>query len=239
MARYGLAKHVFVCGDEEYVIVLDLKHDRYFTLDAARTAALRPLLPGWPAPRAGGNSSAAPEPAADEAAAPLLRQGWLLELPAAAKEATPVRLPAPETELLSGATVENTRIEVRAVLTFVFASIFAKLALRIWRFERVIRRVARRKATQPTASAPLDIARVRQLVDIFGRLRVFLFSHKEKCLHDSLALLEFLARYGIFPGWVFGVRARPFVAHCWVQHDDIVFNDTVEHVAGYTPIMVV
>jgi Transglutaminase-like superfamily len=80
---------------------------------------------------------------------------------------------------------------------------------------------------------------VRQLVDIFGRLRVFLFSHNEECLHDSLALLEFLARYRIFPGWVFGVRARPFVAHCWVQYEDIVFNDTVEHVAGYTPIMVV
>ena len=130
-------------------------------------------------------------------------------------------------------------IGIRAVLTFVFASIFANLALRFWRFERVIRRVARRKATHPFASDPLDIARVRQLVDTFGRLRVFLFSHREKCLHDSLALLEFLARYGIFPGWVFGVRARPFVAHCWVQHEDVVFNDTVEHVAGYTPIMVV
>ena len=50
MARYGLAEHVFVCGDEEYVIVLDLKQDRYFTLDAMRTAVLAPLLPGWPAP---------------------------------------------------------------------------------------------------------------------------------------------------------------------------------------------
>ena len=33
-----------------------------------------------------------------------------------------------------------------------------------------------------------------------------------------------------FPRWVFGVRARPFVAHCWVQYEDMVFNDTVEHV---------
>jgi hypothetical protein len=54
-----------------------------------------------------------------------------------------------------------------------------------------------------------------------------------------LALLEFLARYEVLPRWVFGVRARPFVAHCWVQYEDIVFNDTVEHVASYTPIMVV
>jgi Transglutaminase-like superfamily len=256
MARYGLANHVFVCTDEEYVVVLDLKQDRYFTLDAARTAALASILPGWPAPattpasadssagselaaESGGSSSAGMALAAEEAAGSLVQQGWLLELPAVSKEATPVRLPPPETELLAAAAVESAPIGARAVLTFVFASVFAKLALRFWPFERVIHRVARRKAAHPGASGSLDVARARQLVDVFGRLRVFLFSHREKCLHDSLAQLEFLARYGVFPSWVFGVRARPFVAHCWVQYEDIVFNDTIEHVGGYAPIMVV
>jgi Transglutaminase-like superfamily len=243
IARYGLANHVFVCANEDYVVVLDLKQDRYFTLDVARTAPLAPLLPGWPAPTAsadpGVDPSAVPALTAEEAAAPLLRQGWLLELPAVSKEATPARLPSPEAELLGGMAVHSARIGARAMLNFVFAAVFAKLALRFWPFERVIRRVARRKAAHPGASHPLDVARARQLVDIFGRLRVFLFSHREKCLHDSLAQLEFLARYGIFPSWVFGVRARPFVAHCWVQYEDIVFNDTVEHVVGYVPIMVV
>ena len=244
MARYGLAHHVFVCSSEEYVVVLDLQQDRYFTLDAGRTAALGPVLPGWPTPAAGAdpgsNSSAAPQLTVDAAAEPLLRQGWLLEVPAAAaKEATPVRAPAPETELLSGAEHASSRIGARALLTFVLASVLAKLALRFWRFDRVIRRVAARKAARPGAAAPCDLGRARQLVEVFGRLRVFLFSHQEKCLQDSLALLEFLARYGIFPDWVFGVRARPFVAHCWVQYEDLVFNDTVEHVTGYIPIMVV
>jgi hypothetical protein len=241
-ARYGLANHVFVCADEEYVVVLDVKQDRYFTLDAARTAALAPLLPGWPASataRSGGSSGTELELAADKAAEPLVQQGWLLELPAVSKEATPVRLPSPEAELLAAAAVESAGIGARAVLTFVFASVFAKLALRFRPFERVIHRVARRKAAHPGASEHLDIAHARQLVDMFARLRVFLFSHREKCLHDSLAQLEFLACYGVFPSWVFGVRARPFVAHCWVQYEDIVFNDTVEHVGGYTPIMVV
>jgi hypothetical protein len=238
MARYGLAKHVFVCADEEYIVVLDVKQDRYFTLEAARTAALRPLLPGWPAPPAASSSSDGPEIAADEAAAPLLRQGWLLELPATSKEATPARLAPPQTELLGDSTAESARIGVRAVLNFVFAAVFAKLALRFWRFERLIRRVAARGAAQPDGGS-FDVVRARQLVDIFGRLRVFLFSHREECLHDSLALLEFLARYEVLPRWVFGVRARPFVAHCWVQYEDIVFNDTAEHVTSYTPIMVV
>jgi hypothetical protein len=69
MARYGLAKHVFVCGDEEYVIVLDVKQDRYFTLDATRTAALAPLLPGWPAPRVSGKSSEESDPGSSRSGA--------------------------------------------------------------------------------------------------------------------------------------------------------------------------
>ena len=238
MARYGLAKHVFVCADEEFVIVLDVKQDRYFTLEAARTVALVPLLPGWPARAAHGSPGTGQELAADVAAAPLLQQGWLLEFQTPSKEATPARPPAPETELLGGITVESATTPTRAILIFVFASVFAKLALRFWRFERVIRRVAERKAAHPDSGA-MDVVRARELVDSFARLRAFLFSHRDKCLHDSLALLEFLARYGIFPSWVFGVRARPFVAHCWVQYGDVVFNDTVEHVASYTPIMVV
>jgi hypothetical protein len=187
----------------------------------------------------GGSSSAGLTSRAEEAAEPLVQQGWLLELPAPSKDATPVCLPSPETELLGAAAAESAAIGARAVLIFVFAAVFAKLALRFLPFERVINRVARRKAAHSDTSAPLDIVRARQLVDMFGRLRVFLFSHRERCLHDSLAQLEFLARHGVFPSWVFGVRARPFVAHCWVQYEDIVFNDTVEHVGGYAPIMVV
>jgi hypothetical protein len=240
MARYGLAKHVFVCADEEYVVVLDVKQDRYFTLEAARTAALSLLVPGWPAPPAGASSNDEPQVVADEAAAPLLRHGWLLELPAPSKEATPVRLASAQTELSGEPTTESSRIGVRVICNFVFASVFAKLALRFLRFERSIGRVAARRVTRSrVGGGSLDIARARQLVDNFGRLRAFLFSHREECLHDSLALLEFLAGYDVFPSWVFGVRARPFVAHCWIQYEDIVFNDTVEHVTSYTPIMVV
>jgi hypothetical protein len=116
--------------------------------------------------------------------------------------------------------------------------VLAKFVLRFWHFERVVRRVAERKARR-ASHARLDPERARQLVDAFDRMRVFLFSAREECLHDSLAVVEFLAQYGIFPTWVFGVRARPFVAHCWVQDAGLVFNDTVENVTTYVPIMLV
>lgn len=56
-------------------------------------------------------------------------------------------------------------------------------------------------------------------------------------MFDSLALLHFLARYRQFPRWVYGVKLKPFRAHCWVQAGDVVVNDIVDNVRGYTPIM--
>jgi hypothetical protein len=59
------------------------------------------------------------------------------------------------------------------------------------------------------------------------------------CLFDSLALIHFLAQYGLYPDWVFGVSADPFEAHCWVQAGQVVLNDTVERVSAFTPILTI
>jgi hypothetical protein len=238
MARYGLAGHVFLCRDEEYIVVLDIRQDRYFTLEAIKTAALRAEIPGWPALAP---EDAIPADVVDEVAAPFRRRGWLLDEPRTFKDATPVQAPVPEAELLTsgGLAARHLKIGPGLVFSFVMASLFAKLALRFWRFERVVNRVARRRARRADPHRLLNLERARQLVDAFGRLRVFLFSTRDECLHDSLAVIEFLARYSVYPNWVFGVRARPFEAHCWVQHAGVVFNDTVEQVGAYVPIMVV
>lgn len=238
MARYSLATHVFVCRDEDYIVVLDVREDRYFSLDAARTAVLTPFLTGWPASESGpGTNMGQP---LEDVVQPLLSQGWLLEGEAAGKDATPVSVAAPHAEVQDEIHGARPKIDLRAVLAFFAASVLAKVLMRIWSFERVIRRVAARKAAAAARGGSLvDIERARQLMEVFGHLRVFLFSHREECLRDSLAVLEFLAGYGVFPDWVFGVRARPFAAHCWVQHQGIVCNDTAEHAGGYTPIMVV
>lgn len=238
MGRYGLATHVFVCRDEDYIVVLDLKQDRYFALDAAKTAMLPTVVPGWPVTAQRG-TDATVGGAVEEALRPLVRRGWLLEESTGARAATPVSVPKPEAQLTGGGDARTEKLSLRTLFAFVVASIFAKAALRFWTFDRVVRRVAERKARHSNASEPLDIERARGLVEVFERMRVFLFSTREQCLHDSLAVIEFLAHYRIFPTWVFGVRARPFAAHCWVQHADVVFNDTVEHVSTYVPIMAV
>jgi hypothetical protein len=239
MARYALADHVFVCLNGEHLVLLDLKEDRYWALEASQTSGLGALVGGWPV-RASAETPVEDGPTPNTiAAVEVLRgRGLLTDSVPPGKDATPVSAIAPARELAAEGDSAASR-RGGSWLGFFAASAMAKFALRIWPFERVIRRVRRRKAVLGPKAEPLDVERARTLVDAFMRYRVFLFSSKNECLYDSLALLEYLARYGIHADWVFGVQTRPFAAHCWVQHGDIVFNDTVEHVSGYTPIMVV
>jgi hypothetical protein len=50
---------------------------------------------------------------------------------------------------------------------------------------------------------------------------------------------QFLASYGHYPEWVFGVNLDPWSAHCWVQCEQFVLNDDPEIVASYIPILAV
>lgn len=239
MARYALAEHVFVCLNGEHLVLLDLKEDRYWALEASQTVGLAALVGGWPVkPADAAQSAEPPSPETLSAIEVLCGRGLLTDSVLPGKDATPVAATIPVRELVSGSEPSAGR-RVGSWWAFFASSALAKIALRTWPFERVIRRVRQRKAQLGSKGKPLDAQRAAKLVEGFARYRVFLFSSKNECLYDSLALLGYLARYGIYADWVFGVQTRPFEAHCWVQHGDIVFNDTVEHVSGYTPIMVV
>jgi hypothetical protein len=235
MARYALAGHVFVCVNGAHLVLLDVKEDRYWALEAAQTSGLGSLVGGWPVQPAEAPDSGTSTPETEAAIEVLRGRGLLTDSVPPGKDATPVSATPPQRELLT----DSEAAGAGSWWSFFTACAFAKFAMRTWAFERVINRVRQRKATHAPTAAPLDLERVRRLVQAFVHYRVFLFSSRNECLYDSFALLEYLARHGIYADWVFGVQARPFAAHCWVQHGDIVCNDTVEHVSGYTPIMVV
>lgn len=78
-------------------------------------------------------------------------------------------------------------------------------------------------------------ARVWAAVAVFDALRPFV-PWLGRCLPHSLYMREFLALHGIGATLVFGVRTHPFEAHCWVEHEGCVLNDTADHVAWFTPI---
>lgn len=76
------------------------------------------------------------------------------------------------------------------------------------------------------------------LVAAFERLLPWL-PFQGVCLYRSFLLLRVLRWRGYDARWVFGVRTWPFGAHCWLQVEDVVLDDTADRLAGYTAIMVV
>lgn len=258
MDRYSLAEHAFVCRSDEHIVILDIKADRYWAVRADLTAGLSSRVRGWPVGCVDSRSSHFSEgdvdrPVTDGECASDLRVSdtataletllglkILVRGELSGKDATPVGAVTAAEELLSE-TLPDREARVGSWLAFAWASAFASFALRVLPFESVIRRVRQRKASRGITASPESdpTEHLRGLVEAFVRFRVFAFTSRDRCLFDSLALLEFLAQYDVHPDWIFGVHARPFAAHCWIQCGAVVCNDTVENVSGYTPIMVV
>lgn len=63
------------------------------------------------------------------------------------------------------------------------------------------------------------------------------FPRRFVCLFDTLAFVMFAARRGVAVDVVFGVRGRPFAAHCWAASEGRVLNDEDEYCAAFTPIL--
>ena len=66
-----------------------------------------------------------------------------------------------------------------------------------------------------------------------------LVRRQDRCLPLSVAFKKICAARQIPVRLVFGVSLDPFAAHCWVQQQECVANDTVERVRLFTPILVV
>jgi hypothetical protein len=238
MPHYALADHVFVCLQGEHVVFLDVHNDRYFALEAHQTSGLAKVVPGWPV------AAAARAEATDGASdlvessvlALLLERGLLSPDVRAGKAATPVSVQPVTGELSADQYEGSARADAATLVRFIACAVRASLMLRFRGFERVVRRVSRRNEKH---GGSVDQARLHRLVAQFSVLRPFFFTAKDMCLFEAFALSEFLVREGVFPRWVFGVQARPFAAHCWLQHGGIVLNDTADHVGRYTPIMIV
>ena len=56
------------------------------------------------------------------------------------------------------------------------------------------------------------------------------------CLPRSFQMASMLREAGLPCRWVFGVRAWPFAAHCWVESDGVALNDSSERLAAFQPI---
>ena len=239
-ASYFLSPHVHVCVAGKQVIFLDLERDKY--LAVARAHPIGRWVRGWPQTSP---VAAVPERAPAQGPGPengllaqMISQGLLVTDPVLGKEVAPVEADKAKVALVEYDLHVRPRATPRQLWNFCAAFVVARWSLKHRPIKEIVQAARLRKKRAARAPA-VDVAMLRELVTAFVHMRPLFYTARDACLLDSVTLMHFLARYGVFPTWVFGVRTEPFYAHCWVQQGDYVFNDTPDFINGFSSILVV
>ena len=238
MATYFLANHVYICATPDGAVLLDLRKDEYIGMGRSETDALAEIIPAWPTFQAGPSSSDHPRLDPSEVATELLSRNILTTSSSSGKRPELTLCASPE-QAVRPPLWEVAPYAIMDVGRAACAIAVARLTLRTIRLERIVERARARKTAGIQRTPVPNGEIIRNAVTKFINLRPFLYTAREFCLFDSLAMLMFLHRFGIYPDWIFGVTTSPFAAHCWLQHGSLVLNSSVEEARTFVPILVV
>lgn len=236
MTTYRLTEDSYACLAGDYLVFSDLRSDMYRCLSRENTEILLRSIPGFQMTNA---PPAADADCTDEAhlqrVTGVLSSAGLICNAASGRPFAPVRLPAPTASVVSNSCPAAPSPNPGHFPSFLHACLKASAMLRMQSIRRTVRSVEaqRRRLGRANRRGP-DL--MHKLARSFHRMRPY-YARAYLCRFDSLALIEFLFGHGCLPQWVFGVKCEPFAAHCWVQDDNYVLNDSVEYVQRFTPIM--
>jgi hypothetical protein len=241
--RFGIPANIYVCVTPSGSVILDLKRDKYLGLGRDETELLATAVPGWPSPSwqsSGSRDERDRCRAAHELCDSLARTGVLERI--AQGELARVR-PALKDMRKEWVSVGDEleipgRVTLGRIDAFLAAFCWARFSLIRRPFSAVVAEVRVRKERGAGLSS-LGIRRLASMVDVFRRLRPFVFAAEGRCLLHALTLIRFLSYYQMYPEWVIGVATQPWGAHSWVQWDKYLLDSNPEKVCGYTPIMTV
>jgi len=235
--RLSLAPHVRACHVDGQVILLDLRRNRYVGVGSRHLSVLGKQVKDWPVTpvsSVGDADAAATKPVMQR----LLTQGLLTSH--ASNHNTDSAVDEATSSLdFEGVTTESI-INARRIGRFLQSVTVTSLRLRFRSLYGIERTLNARRARHQAALA--DGAPREAMFGVaaaYDTLRPFALTARDKCLQDSLALIDFMASERLFPRWVIGVKTRPFAAHSWVQCGGAVLNDQHEHVRRFRPILVV
>jgi hypothetical protein len=231
---YRLARDTYVCLADDYLVFSNIRTDKYYCLSPAHTRIFATQLPifqdGKASTQSRDNAFQARRIAKVLTQNRLLVEGTVGDTsPRQRRDIPPAVCSIPcHTKALQAHSIKSL-----AVVRFLRASMRASLKLRFWPLATTLRAVERKRHLN---CRPNDQEITQIAVVTFNRLRPY-YPRNYICRFDSLALIEFLAEYEQYPLWVFGVKSKPFGAHCWVQDGGLVLNDNIDYVERFTPIM--
>lgn len=237
--RYYLASHAYTCTTDRHWLFLNLLSDQYFAVEKAQMAAIQQFLHGFDTD----NPLSCAEPIENQEVDLL---SVLTELELITQDASRGKAMRSLQTLAASDAIDSTlgRPSFGDWVANVPRVAYSLYRTHRWLthepLHRTVSRIERRKlavkSRTPIQTQSMEF--LSGLIAVFNAIRP-LFPRDYKCLFDSLALLEFLIPIQSRIEWIFGVAADPFAAHCWLQLDGTVLNDTLESIAGYRPIMCV
>ncbi|MEO9216657.1 MAG: lasso peptide biosynthesis B2 protein [Rhodanobacter sp.] len=225
MTHYVLRDDLSYCRVGERLVFLDVGSDRYFHLPYPMEQAFVAYLDGVGCP--------------DADISTLVERTILVEQAGTAIDSRPSIKPAVRSAVEASLQPRNLRV---SELIEVFAIVLiTRMHLKISTLKSILDRLTADRHIQTARTKPLaefSEQRISDATAVFRRARLYV-PIEMRCLLDSIAMATFLLRRRIHAHVVFGIALDPFSAHCWVQTDDLVLNDTVGNVTSHTPIRVV
>ena len=228
-----LAEHVRAAESDGQVILLDLRRSKYIGIAQAQSSALAGKVRGWP----GTSRAETIHPlTVSHLEQRLLDQGLLVE--SSVRENGEPQIQPATSSVDAPAGIQCGAPGVRETCLFLASAGLTAWWLRFHSLHAIALKVAaRRDRIQGGSTESLD--GYLTAAASYEKLRPLVFSARDRCLHDSLAFVTFLAANGLSARWVVGVKTRPFGAHAWVQTGDTVLGDQHEYVRAFRPILVV
>ena len=225
-----------MCRIGHYWIILSTARDRYLCVEHAGLVSIGDQLAGWNDERSAATCRPPLPTQAGDLVESLISRGIITSNPLVGKPFAEYPYRAPESRLEASRMIDRKSISFLGKVRFFIACAVVDWRLRRKALPRLLDRIARRRLRVDLAALNRAPPYTPTLVAAFNALRP-LYPRSYVCLFDSLALLEFLARYKCFPHVVFGVTADPFQAHCWLQDGSAVLDDDLERVRRYKPIL--
>jgi hypothetical protein len=237
-----IASHVFVCVTGDGSVLLDLKSDKYLGLGREETEWVSSAVDAWPKPiwESSGRESRMDESAVQQLLQSLMDAGVLTQEPVdnVTAQRTVVDMRCDWISIGDEVEVES-RVAVGHAVNFVRAFAEARLSLALRPFAGTVESARLRKLAGKRHFADCHVLQLAGIVDVFRRLRPFVFAAEGRCLLHALTLVNFLAKYDFYPEWVIGVSTQPWGAHSWVQWGNYLLDTNPEKVCQFTPILVV
>jgi len=233
---YLLMPHAYVCARDDYVVLMDAELGKYLAIDSRKSRQLSELIEGWPNTEDKSSLRArATTPqnsSAERIIQQLLHRRLLTQDPTIGKKAAPAQSHLALKTFPIFTLDRSLRPHLRYLPNFIRACLRANRLSTNIRLARVIERIQARRRRWGTL--PPDSGKLERLVRAHHHLRPLIYTWHDKCLYDSIVLLEFLALHRVDATWVFGVHTWPWIPHCWVRSGNYLLNDTPGNIGSHS-----